>query len=184
MHVQLYCRKSDRFTGAHFKATKLVDGRIINLTRAFFFSTISSLAVSSFAMPAFADTSAEVRVESDHRYRGRSLSDGQPVLTVGASHELANGVYGGVRTAATLLGEDRAGPLLGQLYAGFSKNLDKNLSIDAGISGYHYTRRSSINQDVEYFEIYTGITRGNVSGYIYFIRPIIWAAERRFSILI
>lgn len=117
-------------------------------------------------MPTLAQTAVSVSIETDHRYRGRSLSDGRPVVIIAASEDLTNGLYAGIIGLATLSGKDRAGPLAAQLYLGIAKNLSGAVSIDVGVAGYHYTKRSSLNHDVEYFEVYAGLTRGQVSSYL------------------
>jgi len=117
-------------------------------------------------VPALSQPSVSLGVETDRRYRGRSISDGRPVVTIAASQDVTNGVYAGVSGSATLTGKDRAGFLAAQYFLGIAKNLNNEISVDVGISGYHYTRRSSLNRDADYFEAYAGLTRGRVSGYL------------------
>lgn len=161
MRAQAYWEQGDcaRFA-YHDLASSLCTAMILIIK---IFSVLGLILIS---VPALAQTTFSLSVETDHRYRGRSLSDGRPVVAIAASHDIKDGIYTGVNALATLTGKDRAGPLTAQLYVGIARNLNKDVSVDVGISGYHYTKRSSLNQNAEYFEVYAGLTRGQVSGYL------------------
>ncbi len=118
--------------------------------------------------PAFADTAATIEVKSDIRFRGRSLSGGNPVLQVDASIDSRTGIYGGGQIITTLAGTDRAGVLGGIGYLGYAARLNDRVTVDVGTTSYAYTRRYSGNRDDFYTEFYAGATVNRVSAYVHY----------------
>lgn len=118
--------------------------------------------------PAFAEIAGTIEIKSDDRYRGRSLSGGQPAITGDLSIDDAAGVYAGASITATIAGEQRAGLRGGQAYVGYAKRLKSGLTIDAGATAYAYTRRSSLDRAATYGEVYAGMTAGKVSAYFHY----------------
>ena len=60
------------------------------------------------ASPALAEVSGEIELKSDDRFRGRSLSDGRPVVEADISIDSSLGIYAGGSVTATLTGERMA----------------------------------------------------------------------------
>lgn len=113
------------------------------------------------AMAARAQASGSVAVVSDDRYRGVSLSDGRPVLQLGAGFDAADGAYvGGFASGARLDGRDavrwqayggRAGRFgartswdVGAQYTGFAGDFGRAYpELYAGIAGQRWGVRLS-----------------------------------------
>ncbi len=112
-----------------------------------------------------AQISGSVLAETDSWFRGRSISQGQPVISVNLSYDDNSGIYGGTAIAFTL-GEQNQGPLsfIGSL--GYAKNIDTNLSTDIAATVTTYTERASRMANETFVEFHTGLTYKNLTGRI------------------
>lgn len=117
------------------------------------------------AAPAMAQASASIELKSDDRYRGRSLSDGQPVIETSASLDTESGVYVGASGTLTLAGEGRAGFQAAEIYLGYAKSLGDESRIDVGVIGYAFTERYSGNRPDQFGEIFVGFHARNIAVY-------------------
>lgn len=117
---------------------------------------------------AAAQVAVSMSLKTDERFRGRSLSDGRPVATLGMSYEGKGGPYIGGSATATLTGKERAGLLGAQAYAGYATRTSSGVGLDAGIVAYLLTSRYSGDREDRYVEVYAGISRGPLSGYLRF----------------
>jgi uncharacterized protein (TIGR02001 family) len=125
------------------------------------------LLTAGWSAPAAAQIAVSVAAQNDLRYRARSLSEGDPVVSATLSYEDSSGVYGGA--GATLrLGDGEDGPgLLGQqLFGGYAYRLSPKTSIDTGVNFYRYTALYSGQVRTDYAEIYAGVTHDNAALYI------------------
>lgn len=95
------------------------------------------------------DVSVEVGVASDYRFRGLSLSGGEPELTAEVSVEHQSGLYVSAWASNVDLGLGGADDMEVDWTAGFSKDVGK-VNIDAGVIYYSYFDHSDFN----YVEIY------------------------------
>lgn len=120
------------------------------------------------ATPANAEISSEVEIKSDDRFRGRSLSDGEPVIDADISVDLSSGLYAGGSATIILTGQDRAGFQAIDGFVGYATRLDDNITVDVGIAGYAFTKRYSGNAPDRYAEIYAGVSSGGVAAYIHY----------------
>ena len=84
------------------------------------------------AAPAAAQWSGSVLLVSDQRFRGVSVSDGQPELRLGLAFDAADGWYGGTSLGRVALGERRRPQWL--LYAGRSLPLGAGRSLELGLT--------------------------------------------------
>lgn len=116
--------------------------------------------------PAEAQIIGSVSVESDVRFRGYSLSSGDPAATVDLGYDHESGLY--LNGSATA-GFDQSDPALlaWQLNAGYAARISPDVSIDAGAVRSWYTRHSSAG-DAHYTEIYLGATAHGVSSRVYY----------------
>lgn len=114
--------------------------------------------------PAFAQVSATVSVQSDDRFRGRSVSAGEPVALASISYDLESGVYLGGSVAGTTNGPG-VGILRGSAHAGYVQGIGRNLSLDGGVVFNAYTNRYSGARSQEFAEFYAGINAGNFALY-------------------
>jgi uncharacterized protein (TIGR02001 family) len=115
-----------------------------------------------------------VSADSDDRYRGVSLSDGKPVLSVAIAYDHDSGVYFG----GSVIGVEGAGntpQVLGYIdYAGYSARAKTGLAWDIGAINARYTEpvgaRYPVNYryTVDYTEFYSGLVTDNVSAHIYY----------------
>lgn len=100
------------------------------------------------ALPAAAqvDLSGEAEIVSDYRYRGLSLSSGNPALQASVEAEVAGFYLGGFGSWVPH-GGGAAGLEL-DATAGYRVALDARLTLDSGVAYYHYPRA----RDCDYAE--------------------------------
>ena len=102
---------------------------------------------------AQAQLGASVRIESDYRFRGVSLSDGRPDVHLDLAWDHASGAYAGVSaTAVELERGARRAALLG--YAGYARAPDAQApGWEAGLSAAHFAGAAGY----DYAELYAGL---------------------------
>lgn len=101
------------------------------------------------------------------RFRGYSLSNGDPAAAVTLGYEHQSGLY---LNAAATAGVVHSDPVLltYQLNAGYSAWLTPSVSIDAGVVRNWYTRDARGIRDTHYTEIYLGMTAHGISSRVYY----------------
>ena len=115
------------------------------------------------AMPAQAQVSGSIDVESDYRLRGYSLSAGRPVATAQIGYDDDSGVYLNL-SATGELGRDDDPRFLGvQGNIGYARRLNQKLSIDAGAVRSQYRAAYPGAGSNNYTEMYVGVAAGPVS---------------------
>ena len=124
--------------------------------------------VSGAASPAKAETSAEVEIKSDDRFRGRSMSGGEPVIDADISVDLASGLYAGASATFILSGQDRAGFQGVDGFVGYATRISDGVTIDVGAAGYVFTERYSGNARNRYAEVYAGVSTGGFAAYLHY----------------
>ena len=130
----------------------------------------SILALSSLclAAPAMGQVAASLSLESDYRFRGVTLSDGHPVLSLSGSYDHKSGAYAG----ASALAEDTAHDgvqMLGFIeYAGFAVRSSPATAWDFGVSNSNFSLYRDQKYRLHYTEIYAGWGSENLSGRIYY----------------
>ena len=129
------------------------------------FVSVVSLFV---AHPASAEISSEIELKSDDRFRGRSLSGGEPVIDADVSIDTNSGIYAGASVTVTLSGKSRAGLQGVDAYVGFAKRINKDVTIDVGVAAYAFTQRYSGNFDDRYAELYAGASSGGFAAYLHY----------------
>jgi uncharacterized protein (TIGR02001 family) len=131
------------------------------------FRLVAGVALCA-AAPAAAEISAALKLQSDDRFRGRSLSGGQPVVKADVVLDSGRGAYIGGSGTATLSGERRRGFSGANAYAGYATRLETGVSFDVGASGYLHTRRYSGDRRDSYGELYAGVTGRRISAYVHY----------------
>lgn len=123
--------------------------------------------LASHATPAAAQVAASVSVESDYRFRGYSLSKGDPAVTFALGYDHASGAYA---NGAATVGVDGSDPALiaYQVNAGYAAQVSRSISVDGGVVRSWYTRDSSIGRDTHYTEVYFGVAGRGLSSRVYF----------------
>lgn len=101
-------------------------------------------------------TSANVALTTDYRFRGVSLSGGDPALQGGFDVAHDSGFYIGT-WASSIKGGPAYGDLELDIYAGWSGNLSEAVSVDVGVLYYLYPTED-LGLDTDYFEPYASIS--------------------------
>lgn len=125
-------------------------------------------AAAAFATPAFAQdegaeassitVSGSVTLVSDYRFRGVSLSGGDPAIQGGVTVTSDSGFY--VGTWASSIddgGTDVFGDVEVDFFGGWSGNVSEGLGLDVGLLYYAYPSNAK-GVDAEYFEPYATIS--------------------------
>lgn len=121
----------------------------------------------SLATPAMAQdeevasdftVSANVALTTDYRFRGVSLSAGDPAIQGGFDVGHSSGFYIGT-WASSISGGPAYGDLELDIYAGWSGPLTEGVSVDVGVLYYIYPTES-LGLDTDYIEPYASITAG------------------------
>lgn len=113
---------------------------------------VAAAALGMAVLQASAQWSAGVALESDHRFRGVSLSRGEPVPRLNLAWEDAQGWYAGA--SATTVSFDpgrRQAALLG--YAGRAQRWSSQWSGEIGLSAAHF----AVDADADYAEVFAGL---------------------------
>lgn len=125
------------------------------------------LAMTVSAAPARAQLAGSINVESDLRFRGRSLSAARPTATAQLSYDHVSGFY--LNGSATgVAGRDEAALLGAQANVGYAKRLGPSLSIDAGLVRSEYRSTYSGGRSARYTEGYVGLTLREVTARVYY----------------
>ncbi len=111
---------------------------------------------------ACAQVSGSATLLSDYRFRGVSLSDGQPAVQLGVAWERDDGWYAGGFASSTQLYGRPGTQLLA--YLGYAHRLHAGLSWEAGAE---YAAFSGYPGD-NYPEFYLGLASNRLSGRIYY----------------
>lgn len=144
----------------------MITSRIVGLGRVL---TLSAFAVLAIPLPALAqdavdaavgppaiDLSGSVAVVSDYRFRGVSLSAGDPALQGGIKASHASGFYAGA-WASNLDAGAAYGDVELDLYAGWSGPLREGLNADIGVLYYAYPDGAP-GGNVDYWEPYAALS--------------------------
>lgn len=128
----------------------------------------SVIATGLAATPAFAQdeeptdssvtVSGNVTVVSDYRFRGVSLSDGDPAIQGGVTVAHDSGFY--IGTWASSLGDSTAGvygDMELDLFGGWSGDVSEGIALDVGLLYYAYPTNPN-GVDAEFFEPYVTLT--------------------------
>lgn len=128
---------------------------------------LTAILLAAHAAPTAAQVTASAGIDSDYRFRGYSLSKGDPALTLNLGYDHASGVYLNGATAFSVDGSDPT--VIGyQANAGYAAEVGPGLSVDAGIVRSWYTRQSATGRDTHYTEAYLGVAGRGLSSRVYF----------------
>jgi len=118
---------------------------------------VVAFALCGLPFAAFAQVSGSVGVLSDYRYRGYSLSDGDPALQASVAYDAANGAYAGL-FGSSVRDEDGSGAQFIH-YVGYAKRDAHGRSWDVGV------RWSTFTQDdaFDYAEMHVGLSLKRVT---------------------
>lgn len=115
------------------------------------------------AAPARAQLAFDLSVDSDYRFRGVTLSGGEPTATLSVSYDHPRGAYAGL----SAIGGDRPDDgfdLLGHVgYAGYARRVGA-VVLDVGATNSKFTRA----RPVEYSDFYVGGLGKNVAFHLHY----------------
>lgn len=114
------------------------------------------------AQPAIAQVSGTIAVQNDDRFRGRSVSEGEPVAMVALNYDLESGVSVGGATVLTTNGPN-IGLLRASGHVGYAHSLSRTVAVDGGVVAQVYTDRYSGGRSQSFAEVFAGITVGAVA---------------------
>jgi len=121
---------------------------------------------------ARAQVGGSVSVQSDHRFRGLSLSDGHPSARLTLSLDHASGWYAGASVAGVRVqGEQRPQWLL---YGGRAARLGGSLAWDAGATAVHVAGSAG----TDYAELYAGLVGDRWTARVHFSPEYYGRSER------
>jgi len=119
--------------------------------------------VVALAASARAQVSGSVSVESDHRFRGVSLSDGKPDVRLSLAVDAPSGWYGGASaTGVEFERGSRQLELLG--YAGHVWRVGAGLHWELGVTAAHFSGRTNY----DYQEVFAGLLAERWSARVYY----------------
>ena len=125
---------------------------------------MASISLATLAMAQSEDeaasssitASANVALTTDYRFRGVSLSGGDPAIQGGFDVEHDSGFYVGT-WASSIKGGPSYGDLEFDIYAGWSGSLSDAVSVDVGVLYYIYPTED-LGLDTDYIEPYASIS--------------------------
>ncbi len=108
-------------------------------------------------------------LQSEHRYRGRSLSDGRPTAEVTASYDHASGAYAGASVFAVNTAARGIQPMGHVEYLGYGRRLlQSSLSWDIGATNTAINYYGATKRTVRYNEAYVGLLGDHTSVHLYY----------------
>ena len=124
-----------------------------------------TLAAAGLALAgtARAQVGASVGLQSDYVYRGRSLTDGRPALTLSAAFDHPTGLYAGVGVTARDTPRNGVDLADAVLYAGYAQTLGAGAALDLGISQTRTVSYRPARRTFDFRELYAGVATEHAS---------------------
>lgn len=119
------------------------------------------------ASAARAEVGAVVSAFSDARFRGVSVSHGDPVGILDLSYDDPSGTYAAA-SGTLVASSEGVKPLSLQLNAGYAKELRPGVTFDLGVVQSKYSRYSTTVHGSTYTEVYAGLTRKSLTARVHF----------------
>jgi uncharacterized protein (TIGR02001 family) len=129
---------------------------------------LPALTILCLAAPAAAEIGASFSVQSDARFRGRSLSRGRPTASLALSYDAPGGFYLGAAASGVATAHSSIRFLGIDANAGFAHRLASGPTLDVGVEHYRYTEYYSSGRKARYTEIYVGLIGRNLSSHLYY----------------
>ena len=128
---------------------------------------LALLLLAVCPVPAFAQVSAAVSVESDYRLRGYSVSGERPVGVVRVGYDDASGAYADGSVAVVASRFDGLRVLGYEADAGFATQLGSLWTIDLGVAREDLDPAYPGSLSYRHTEAYVGARRGPFSAYVF-----------------
>ena len=106
---------------------------------------------------------AGLTLQSDYRYRGRSVSDERPALTFNLSYDHRSGAYLGGNVTAGETRNDGVQALRYVTFAGYAVRPAAGPAFDVGVSNYHVADFRLRKRTFDYTEVYGGVLTDHLS---------------------
>lgn len=126
-----------------------------------------AVALCCIAHPASAEVGGTASIFSDARFRGQSVSNGDPVATVDVTYDDLSGFYLAGSGDVVLTSSS---PELLRVTAnvGFARQLHSGLTVDGGLVRSEYSEQYSGGSRAHYTEIYAGVIVGPLSAHLHY----------------
>ncbi|MBI3530552.1 MAG: hypothetical protein HY067_21605 [Betaproteobacteria bacterium] len=115
---------------------------------------------------AAAEVSGHVALLSDYRYRGESLTDGQPALQAAVNYDHSSGLFLGALASTVRIDPADSG-LGAQLYAGYARSFNEKASWEIGVVTY-LLPDSPMGRGYDYTEGFVGASYDTVNARLYY----------------
>jgi uncharacterized protein (TIGR02001 family) len=115
---------------------------------------------------AFAQTSGDVSLLSDYRFRGESLTEGRPAAQASLAYDHASGLFLGALLSNVHI-EPAASGLSGQFYGGYARPFADRKSWEVGAVTYVFPH-PAVPPDYDYSEIFVGASMNRLSARLYY----------------
>ena len=119
------------------------------------------------AARAAAQVAVSAQLESDDRFRGVSLSAGEPALSVTVAYDHSTGLYGGLTGVLAATRHSGVQPLGYVAYLGYAGRLGGDASWDVGVSNSEDVVYLNKRDTQNYTEVYAGVSKGDLSAHVY-----------------
>lgn len=140
------------------------------MRRAYAWRVATGLAFSTLAAPVVAQIALSATATSNYVYRGVSLSDARPAVSISAAYDHGDGAYAG---GAFTVGDTRYSGFqaLGHVeYVGYAGRLKRGAIWDVGVINTHVTNYYYSKYDYDLTEAYAGL-RGKILTYYLYYSP-------------
>ncbi len=127
-----------------------------------------AVVLAGLAPLARAQVAASASVASDYRYRGVTISDARPAVSLDLAYDTAVGVYAGASMIAANAPE--VGPRVAGALAdvGYARRVGGGFTLDAGINHASFFRYGYGGGSTDTTEAYAGVIRGPLRVYAYY----------------
>lgn len=119
-------------------------------------------------MPAAAELGVNLTAATDDRFRGHSISEGQPVSTLELADDMPSGGYFGASATGVATAHNGVKLLGEQEYAGYARRFADGLTLDVGAANANYTHFYSGGYPVGYSEVYGGVITNHFAAHIHY----------------
>jgi uncharacterized protein (TIGR02001 family) len=129
---------------------------------------LASMMLEGLPVAARAQISVTASLDSEYRYRGVSVSDGHPALTLALAYDHNSGIYLGGSAVATATSQAGV-QLLGHIeYVGYAWRNGAGPSWDVGVNNEDLSLPSDPRYALRYTEVYVGVIGRNLSAHLHY----------------
>jgi uncharacterized protein (TIGR02001 family) len=133
-------------------------------------AAVAPVVILCHPAPARAQAGVNLTFATDYRYRGYSLTDDRPALTLTFAYDHPSGAYASLAAIGALTSDQGAKGAGVQAYAGYAARLKSGASWDLGVTGTDVTVYSGPQNRyrLKYAELYAGVAMGDLSAHLYY----------------